>query len=161
MDYTKSNLYENARFKIPIFVKGIFNKKHQLSEGQVSDTLGSVTKEIGARVLAYLHQANQAAAQKNISDANKIRSDVLLHHYAAQLGVRTSHIRTVLNDYERIKPVAPSPLLLDKTGKPILIPGKKGKNPVTAINTNYPIEKREYDSKLKELVVKDRMANGV
>jgi len=153
---------DTIRNKIPIFVKDIFEQKsYSLSEGDVSDTLGSITKEVGARVLAGLHNLNQAAAQKNISDANRIRSDILMHHYAAQLGVRSSHIRTVLNDYEKEKPVAPSPVLIDSKGKPILIPGKKGKSPSVAINPNFAIEKREYDSKSKEYEERERLKKQI
>lgn len=114
------------RNKIPVLIKS------SLSES-FSETASSIVGEIGNRVLARLHQLNVGAAQSNIASARKLQSDVLMHHYASHLGYRTAHLATIINDYEKVKPIAPSPILFTATG--------------AVNNPNFGLEKREYDSK--------------
>lgn len=131
MKWLSTEEEEYLRHKLPVLIKS------SLSES-FSETASSIAGEIGNRVLARLHQINVGAAQRNISDARKLQSDVLMHHYANHLGYKSAHLAAIINDYEKEKPRAPSPILFtyDKTGKPSQIN-----------NPNFGLEKREYDNK--------------
>lgn len=133
------------RNKLPVLIKS------SLSES-FSETASSVLGEIGNRVLAKLHQINVGVAQRNVEDARRLQSEVLMHHYATHLGLKTAHLHSIINDYQKEQPIAPSPVLF--------VPGKGGKMQ-TMPNPNYGLEKREYDNKNLEYTERQRVLRQI
>lgn len=133
------------RNKLPVLIKS------SLSES-FSETASSVLGEIGNRVLAKLHQINVGVAQRNVEDARRLQSDVLMHHYATHLGLKTAHLHSIINDYQKEQPIAPSPVLF--------VPGKRGRMQ-TMPNPNYGLEKREYDNKNLEYNERQRVLRQI
>jgi hypothetical protein len=123
------------------------NKNTPLSSGTMNeglfDTLGSVAKEIGARVSAYAHEQQRSARESRIRHLRTLESELLIPQYSKHLGMSSTKIRTILNDYQKERPLAIIP-------NPLYEPG--GRHPETIRNPNF-------DSHLAEFRERENLKN--
>lgn len=140
MKWLNNEEEQHIRNKIPVIIKS------SLSES-FSETAKSIMSEVGNRVLARLHQINTGVTIARIQHARQLQNDLLLHHYSSHLGVPANQIRMVVNEYEKVRPIHPSPTHMTPSG------------PMN--NPNYAIEKREYDNKLLRYKERQRLLRHI
>jgi hypothetical protein len=114
----------------------------------VADYISSVAKEVGARVAAYNHDLNTAVANNNLRRAKTVANDVLMHHYAANLGIKSAHLRTIMNDYPKNAPTRPSKVVITSSGSSLN-------------NPTYGLELRDYETKMKSFKERQRVISQI
>lgn len=128
------------RSKLPVIIKSALSESF-------TETAKNIGVELGHNLLASLYHLNAGAAFRNVENSRKLQNDILMHHYANHLGIKASHLNTVVNEYEDVHPTLPATVISTPTG--------------IIANPNYALEKREYDNKKQRFDQRQRVLASI